>query len=112
DDVRKNELLGKAAAMVVPIQWDEPFGIVFTESLACGTPVIACPRGALPEIVRSGIDGFLINAIEEGAVAVGKIGALDRAVCGQRAEQYFSAQAVVARSIELYERLRSARTAA
>gem|GEM_PF-1880738 len=112
DDVQKNELLGKAAAMVVPIQWDEPFGIVFAESLACGTPVIACPRGALPEIVRPGIDGFLINAIEEGVVAVGKIGALDRAVCRQRAEQYFSAQAVVARYIELYERLRSARTAA
>ena len=45
DDVAKNELLGRAAAMVVPIEWEEPFGIVFAESLACGTPVISCPRG-------------------------------------------------------------------
>ena len=107
DDVQKNELLGKAAAMVVPIQWDEPFGIVFAESLACGTPVIACPRGALPEIVRPGVDGFLIKSIEEGAEAVAKVGALDRAACRQRAEQHFSAQAVVTRYIDLYERLRS-----
>jgi glycosyltransferase involved in cell wall biosynthesis len=112
DDVQKNELLGKAAAMVVPIQWDEPFGIVFAESLACGTPVIACPRGALPEIVRPGVDGFLINSIEQGSEAVAKVGALDRAACRQRAEQHFSAQAVVARYIDLYERLRSGRTAA
>jgi len=112
NDVQKNELLGKAAAMVVPIQWDEPFGIVFAESLACGTPVIACPRGALPEIVRPGVDGFLIKSIEEGAEAVAKVGALDRAACRQRAEQHFSAQAVVTRYIDLYERLRSGRTAA
>ena len=60
--------------MVVPIQWDEPFGIVFAEALACGTPVISCPRGSLPEIVRPGIDGFLIKSIEEGCEAVAKLG--------------------------------------
>ena len=112
DDVQKNELLGQASAMVVPIQWNEPFGIVFAESLACGTPVIACPRGALPEIVRPGIDGFLINSIEEGCAAVAKVGALSRAACRQRAESHFSARAVVARYIELYERLLAARAAA
>ncbi len=111
DDVQKNELLGKAAAMVVPIQWEEPFGIVFAESLACGTPVIACPRGALPEIVRPGVDGFLIRSIEEGCEAVARIGTISRAACRQRAEQHFSADVVVTRYIELYERLRSARTA-
>jgi glycosyltransferase involved in cell wall biosynthesis len=112
DDVQKNELLGKASAMVVPIQWDEPFGIVFAESLACGTPVIACPRGALPEIVRPGIDGFLIGSIEEGCAAVAKVGALSRAACRLRAESHFSARAVVARYIDLYERLHAARAAA
>jgi len=111
NDVQKNELLGKASAMVVPIQWDEPFGIVFAESLACGTPVIACPRGALPEIVRPGIDGFLIGSIEEGCAAVAKVGALSRAACRQRAETQFSAHAVVARYVDLYERLRAARAA-
>ena len=54
DDAQKNKVLGEARAMVVPIQWDEPFGIVFAEALACGTPVISCPRGSLPEIVRPG----------------------------------------------------------
>ncbi len=111
DDVQKNELLGKAAAMVVPIQWDEPFGIVFAESLACGTPVIACPRGALPEIVRPGIDGFLIGSIEEGCEAVAKVGAISRAGCRQRAEQHFSADVVIARYIDLYQRLQAGRAA-
>jgi len=109
DDAEKNALLGKALAMVVPIQWDEPFGIVFAESLACGTPVIACPRGALPEIVRPGIDGFLIDSIDEGCAAVAKIGALSRAACRQRAELHFSARVVVARYGDLYTRLHAAR---
>ncbi len=94
DDAQKNALLGQARAMVVPIQWDEPFGIVFAEALACGTPVISCPRGALPEIVRPGVDGFLIKSIEEGCEAVERVGALDRAECRRRAEDHFSADAV------------------
>jgi glycosyltransferase involved in cell wall biosynthesis len=79
DDVQKDKLLGGARAMVVPIRWNEPFGIVFVESLACGTPVISCPTGALPEIVRPGIEGFLVETIEEGCEAVGKLDAIDRA---------------------------------
>ncbi len=108
DDIQKNKLLGEAKAMVVPIRWNEPFGIVFAESLACGTPVISCPTGALPEIVRPGIDGFLINTIEEGCAAAAKIGALDRAACRQRAEGLFSARAVVAQYDALYKRLHAA----
>lgn len=106
DDVQKNALLGRAQAMVVPIQWHEPFGIVFAEALACGTPVISCPRGALPEIVRPGIDGFLIESIEEGCEAVAKLGTIDRAACRHRAEDHFSARAVVARYLELYAGMR------
>ena len=105
DDVQKNELLGTAKAMVVPIQWDEPFGIVFAESLACGTPVISCPRGALPEIVRPGIEGFLIRSIKEGCEAVGKVGMIDRATCRKRAEALFSPGAVVERYDALYRQL-------
>lgn len=107
DDVQKNALLGGARAMVVPIQWDEPFGIVFAESLACGAPVISCPRGALPEIVRPGVDGFLIQSIEEGCEAVERVGALDRAECRRRAVDHFSADAVVARYIDLYAKVRA-----
>jgi glycosyltransferase involved in cell wall biosynthesis len=107
DDVQKNRLLGQSAAMVVPIQWDEPFGIVFAESLACGTPVISCPRGSLPEIVRQGVDGFLIRSIEEGCEAVGQLAGLDRAGCRRRAEQLYAPEVVVARYVQLYERARA-----
>ncbi|MDP2376446.1 glycosyltransferase [Reyranella sp.] len=108
NDAQKSELLGRAQAMVVPIQWEEPFGIVFAESLACGTPVISCPRGSLPEIVRPGIDGFLIQSIEEGCEAVAKLATIDRAVCRRRAEDHFSPDAVAARYLELYDRMRAA----
>lgn len=102
NDIQKNELLGQAAAMVVPIEWDEPFGIVFAEALACGTPIISCPRGALPEIVRPGIEGFLVNTLEEACIAVEKLGNIDRHNCRQRAKQSFSADAIVHQYESLY----------
>jgi glycosyltransferase involved in cell wall biosynthesis len=104
-DEAKRQLLGSAAAMVVPIQWDEPFGIVFAEALACGTPVITCPRGATPEIIRDGIDGFLIRDVSEGCRAVQRLGAIDRRQCRERAEQAFSVAAVVPQYEALYEEL-------
>lgn len=105
DDTAKIELLGSAAAMIVPIQWDEPFGIVFAEALACGTPVITCPRGATPEIIRNGIDGFLITDVEQGCQAVQKLDTIDRRQCRARAEQAFSAAAVVPQYELLYQEL-------
>lgn len=101
DDVQKNTLLGQAAALVVPIEWAEPFGIVFAEALACGTPVISCPRGALPEIIRSGVEGYLVSTISEVCNAIKHLGKIDRISCRQRAEQCFSASIIV----EKYERL-------
>jgi glycosyltransferase involved in cell wall biosynthesis len=89
-DVKKNELLGLCAAMLVPIQWHEPFGIVFAEALAAGTPVISCARGALPEIVRPGVTGFFIDDVASGVAAVSKIASLDRAACRADAESRFS----------------------
>jgi glycosyltransferase involved in cell wall biosynthesis len=102
DDVRKNELLGQARAMLVPIQWNEPFGIVFAEALACGTPVISCPRGALPEIVRDGQEGFLVETVEEACRAIDKLGTIDRKACRRRAEDAFSIPVIVGRYAELY----------
>jgi glycosyltransferase involved in cell wall biosynthesis len=102
NDVQKNELLGRAAAMLVPVQWDEPFGIVFAESLACGTPVISCPRGALPEIVRDGKEGVLANTESELIAAVHKIPEINRADCRRRVEESFSAGVVVNRYEQLY----------
>lgn len=105
NDEQKNELLGKAAALLVPIEWDEPFGIVFAEALACGTPVISCPRGALPEIVRPGVDGFLITSLDEGCEAVGRLPSVMRTNCRERVERSFSS-AVIARAYEqLYHEL-------
>lgn len=105
DDVQKNQLLGKAAALIVPVQWEEPFGIVFAEALACGTPVISCARGALPEIVENGRHGFLVHRAEYLNNAIGKLGGVDRAVCRQRAETCFSAEVVVRRYEQLYSEL-------
>ena len=90
DEAQKNELLGRAAALIVPIEWEEPFGIVFAEALACGTPVISCPRGALPEIVRDGEHGFLVRSVAEGVAAVGRLPEIDRFACRRLAEQRFS----------------------
>ena len=101
NDGQKNELLGHAAALLAPIEWDEPFGIVFIESLACGTPVISCRRGALPEIVDDGKHGFLIRDIGEGVAAVDRLGLIQRQTCRDRVEQMFSQQVVVG----MYERL-------
>ncbi|MGH8443556.1 MAG: glycosyltransferase, partial [Nevskiaceae bacterium] len=102
DDAAKARLLGTAAALLVPIQWDEPFGIVFAEALACGTPVIATARGALPEIVEHGRHGFLVAGTEDGARAIGKLGAIDRGECRRRAETKFSLEAVGAQYLEVY----------
>ncbi len=103
DDAQKNALLGQAAAMIVPIEWEEPFGMVFAEALACGTPIISCPRGALPEIVRSGIDGFLVNSVDEACQAVAQLEKIDRANCRKRVEQHFSVPVIIAQYERLYE---------
>ncbi len=109
NDTQKNELLGKAAAMIVPIEWDEPFGIVFAEALACGTPVISCPRGALPEIVRHKMDGYLVNNLEEAVSAIHQLPDINRYHCRQRAEHHFSATVIVEKYEKLYESLLSYR---
>ncbi|NBS54642.1 glycosyltransferase family 4 protein [bacterium] len=105
DDRQKNELLGKAAALLVPVQWEEPFGIVFAEALACGTPVISCPRGALPEIVKDGVDGFLIRNEIEGVEAVRKISQIRRESCRKKAEEKYSISAVVPQYERIYREL-------
>lgn len=105
NDTQKNELLGRAAALLVPIQWEEPFGIVFAEALAAGTPVISCPRGALPEIVQSGQHGFLINSVQEGIAAVDRLGAVSRAACRQRAVRHFCGRRIAGQYLGLYATL-------
>ena len=102
DDAAKDALLGSAAALLMPIQWDEPFGIVMAEALACGTPVIGLPRGAVPEVVDDGVTGFVCETVEEMTAAVGRLAALDRGACRQAAERRYSDAVVVARYEALY----------
>jgi glycosyltransferase involved in cell wall biosynthesis len=101
DDVQKNQLLGRSAAMLMPLLWEEPFGIVMAEALACGTPVIGLRRGSLPEIVRQGVNGFICDSVDEMASAVGRIGEIDRRECRRIAEAKFSDRVIV----DCYERL-------
>lgn len=105
DDLSKNKLLGQASAMVAPIEWNEPFGIVFAEALACGTPVISTPRGALPSIIDNGKDGFLIGDIQAGIEAVNCLSSIDRRFCRTKAERLFSSGVVSHRYISLYKTL-------
>lgn len=102
NDVQKRELLGSALAMIVPVQWDEPFGIVFAEALACGTPVISCPRGALPEIVRPGKEGYLVKDVEEAVAAIGDLGRIARSDCRARCEEKFSLPVVADAYLQAY----------
>jgi glycosyltransferase involved in cell wall biosynthesis len=95
DDPGKNALLGRAAALLMPIEWEEPFGIVMAEALACGTPVIGFNRGSVPEIVRDGVNGFVVRDVPGAAAAVARLHAIDRRAVRADCEARFSAHAVV-----------------
>ena len=86
----KFDLLRSARALINPIQWDEPFGMVMIEAMATGTPVIGTPRGAAPEIVDEGVSGFLKSSLSELAAAVSQVGQLDRQAVRDRVVQNFS----------------------
>lgn len=81
NDKEKNDFLGSAAALLFPIRWPEPFGLVMIESLATGTPVVAFNRGSVPEIIRSGVTGFIVNDVEDACRAVEEIETLERENC-------------------------------
>jgi glycosyltransferase involved in cell wall biosynthesis len=101
DDGDKNALLGSAAALLMPVEWEEPFGIVMAEAFACGTPVIGFPRGALPEVVRHGVNGFLCGTVAEAAAAVHRLDDLDRSAVRRDCEARFADRVIV----DAYERL-------
>jgi glycosyltransferase involved in cell wall biosynthesis len=90
DDAGKDEVIGGAEGFIVPIQWDEPFGLAFIEALATGTPVISMARGSLPELMESGRHGFLCTSEDELVEACRKVGGLDRAECRRWVVERFS----------------------
>ena len=97
----KAELLSRASGVLFPIQWPEPFGLVMTEAMACGTPVIAYALGAAPEVIADGRTGFLVNTFEEFCERIGRLHEIDPHACRKHVEHRFSAEKMV----EGYERV-------
>jgi glycosyltransferase involved in cell wall biosynthesis len=97
--------MGRARAFLFPISWEEPFGLVIAEAMAAGTPVLATPRGSLPELVAHGVTGFLGETDEELADYTIRAGDLDRSACRRRAEERYSAERMVSDYEALYRRI-------
>ena len=104
-DQQKNEFLGNAFALLFPIDWPEPFGLVMIEAMACGTPVIAYDSGSVPEVMEDGVTGFIVREIDEAAEAVGRVRNLSRARCREVFEKRFTAGRMANDYVNLYERM-------
>ncbi len=100
-------LLRGARALVNPIRWPEPFGLVMIEALACGTPVLSFREGAAPELVDDGATGYLCDGVVDMALRMAEVANLERHACRKAAESRFSTQRMVADHLELFERLRA-----
>ncbi|MBF2001151.1 MAG: glycosyltransferase family 4 protein [Synechococcales cyanobacterium M58_A2018_015] len=92
---QKSDIMGGAVATLFPITWREPFGLVMTESMACGTPVIAMAMGSAPEVIVHGKTGFLCQTLDECIAAIDRVAEIDRRVCRRHVEQHFSVQSMV-----------------
>jgi glycosyltransferase involved in cell wall biosynthesis len=108
-DAEKNRLLGAARALLMPILWEEPFGIVMAEAMACGTPVIAFRRGSAPEVVAHGVTGFVVDTAEAMAAAALRLPEISRALGRERAERLFSDEALVDGYLTIYQTLLAAK---
>jgi glycosyltransferase involved in cell wall biosynthesis len=104
-DAEKSEFLGNAAALLFPIDWPEPFGLVMIEAMACGTPVVAWGCGSVTEIIDPGVTGFIVNSEEEAAAAVLRAVALDRDLIHTVFERRFGATVMARNYLRLYWQL-------
>lgn len=105
NDEQKNTLLGQASALLMPIEWNEPFGIVMVEAMACGTPVIGYNKGALPEVVEHGVTGFYGDSLEELIAGTSRLGTISRKKVRLRFEQRFAAEVIIGNYLKLYQNL-------
>jgi len=102
---KRDDLLREAKVLLHPINFDEPFGLSVVEAMACGTPVIAFNRGSMPELIRNGINGFLVSTVEEATDAVGRLGEISRGDCRKFIEENFSVERMVSDYINAYEEI-------
>ena len=105
DSVKRNELLGNAAALLHPIQFDEPFGLSVAEAMLCGTPVIAFNRGAMPELIKDMETGFLVSDVNEAINAIATLPIIDRNFCRVWAESNFSKEKMAADYLSCYRKI-------
>jgi glycosyltransferase involved in cell wall biosynthesis len=103
--VEKEDFLGNAYALLFPIDWPEPFGLVMIEAMACGTPVIAYRSGAVPEVMEEGHTGFIVQGLEDAVEAVRRVPELSRKRCREIFDQQFTAARMAQDYVQLYERL-------
>jgi glycosyltransferase involved in cell wall biosynthesis len=103
-DGDKEQFLGNASALLFPIDWPEPFGLVMIEAMACSTPVIAWNRGAVPEVIEDGVSGFIVESEAEAVEAVRRLPELDRRQVRAAFERRFSAEIMASHYVDLYER--------
>jgi glycosyltransferase involved in cell wall biosynthesis len=104
-DGQKNDFLGNAHALLFPIEWPEPFGLVLIEAMACGTPVIAYRRGSVPEILEDGVTGFMVEGLDDAVEAARRVAELDRRRCREAFERRFTARRMAEDYLEIYQRL-------
>jgi glycosyltransferase involved in cell wall biosynthesis len=100
----KDEFLGGACALLFPIDWEEPFGLVMIEALACGTPVIAWRRGSTPEVIDDGATGFIVDNVDAAVAAVGRIKEIERRTCRRVFEERFDVERMAMQYVEVYRR--------
>jgi glycosyltransferase involved in cell wall biosynthesis len=109
DDEQKNKLLGNARAMLFPIDWEEPFGLVLIEAMACGTPVIAFNRGSVPEILVNGENGFICDGLKDACKALDNLDSIDRAQCRHHFDTRFTSIHMAQNYVRVYEEILMAR---
>ena len=101
----KCDFLGGAVALLFPLNWEEPFGMVMIESLACGTPVVAYRRGSVPEVMQEGISGFVVDTLEEAIEATRRVVELDRRRCWELFRSFYTAERMADDYVTIYQRL-------